>query len=97
MYGFRDFSLDMCRCWTVSGKPFAGGFRIDLAVLTGLAIDDSVATSAFFNNCVTASSIKSAPFLGHKGALSSSLDGLTNHGNHPPFIFVVCLLSIKPI
>lgn len=97
MCGFFDFFLDVCRCWTVSGKPFADGFGVDLAVPTGLAVYDFIATFAFFNNCVTTTSIKTAPFLGHKGALRPNFDGLTNHGNHPPFIVIVVLNSIKPI
>jgi hypothetical protein len=44
MRGFFDFSLDVRCCRTVSRKPFAGRFGIDLAVLTGRAIYDFDAT-----------------------------------------------------
>jgi hypothetical protein len=81
--GFFDFSLDVRRCRTVSRKPFAGRFRIDLAVLTGWAIYDFDATLTLLYYCVAITSIKSTAILAHEGTLGPNLDGLTDHWNHP--------------
>ena len=85
--GFFDFSLDVRRCRTVSRKPFAGRFRIDLAVLTGRAIYNFDATFTLLYYCVAITPIKSTTSLGHEGTLGPNFDGLTNHWNHPLSLF----------
>jgi hypothetical protein len=81
--GFFDLFLDVRRCRTVSRKPFAGRFRIDLAVLTGRAIYDFDATPTLLYYRAAITPIKSTALLGHEGALRPNFDGLTDHWNHP--------------
>jgi hypothetical protein len=75
-------------CRTVSRKPFAGRFGIDLAVLTGRAIYDFDATFTLIYYCVAITPIKSTTSLSHEGTLGPNLDSLTDHWNHPLSYFL---------
>jgi hypothetical protein len=86
--GFFDLFLDVRCSRTVSRKPFAGRFRIDLAVLTGRAIYDFDATLTLLCYCVAITPIESTTFLCHESTLGSNLDGLTDHWNHPLSFFL---------
>jgi len=82
---FFNFLLD------VSGKvagpfcPFDRGLTIGLAVGANFVCDHSVAPFAGFHDGITPPTIIGTACLLHEDAFCSHFDGLTNHGDLPPF------------
>jgi len=82
---FFHFLLD------VSGKvagpfcPFDRGLTIGLAVGANFVTDHSVAPFAGFHDGITPPTIIGTARLLHEDTLCSHFDGLTNHGDLPPF------------
>ena len=64
---------------TLSGSPFARRIGINLAVFAGGYFKYFVAIAACLHHHVTAASVEAATFLGHKAAILSVFNGLTNH------------------
>jgi hypothetical protein len=82
---FFNFLLD------VSGKvagpfcPFDRGLTIGLAIGTCFVSDHSVTPFAGFHDGITSPTIIGTACLLHEDTLCSRFDGLTNHGDLPPF------------
>jgi hypothetical protein len=66
-------------CGTFSGPPFAGGIRINAAVLSRRALDHLAATLALVDDNITGPPIESAAFLRHEAAFDTIFNRLTNH------------------
>jgi hypothetical protein len=75
----------------VSGKvagpfcPFDRGLTIGLAIGTYFVSDYSITPFAGFHDGITSPTIIGTACLLHKDAFCSHFDGLTNHGDLPPF------------
>jgi hypothetical protein len=76
---FFDLDFEMGGCGTFSGPPFAGGIRINAAVLSRRALDHLAATLALVDDNITGPPIESAAFLRHEAAFDTIFNRLTNH------------------
>jgi hypothetical protein len=65
--------------------PFNGGLTIGLAIGTYFVSDHSVTSLAGLHDGITSPTVVGTACLLHEDAFCSHFDGLTNHGDLPPF------------
>jgi hypothetical protein len=84
---FFNFLFDVCGKITRSLCPLGGGFAIRLAVQTSWKFYHAITAFAGLDDGVTSPTVIGTAVLFHEDAFCSWLNGLTNHGYHPPFYF----------
>jgi len=79
--------------------PFQAGLAVGLAIRTCFISHHSVTSFAGIHDGITSSTVVGTAVLLHEDAFCSRLDGLTNHGDLPPFMmyYFLNLLKIKKI
>jgi hypothetical protein len=65
--------------------PFDGGFTIGLAIGTCGIFNHPVTPFAGLHDGITSPTVVGTAILLHENAFCSYFDGLTNHGDLPPF------------
>ena len=65
--------------------PFDGGLTIGLTIGTRFVCHHTITPSAGFHGGITSPTVVGTAVLPHEDTFCSHLDGLTNHGNQPPF------------
>jgi hypothetical protein len=60
--------------------PFQSGFRARGAVPAGILLDGALASLALFDNFMAQAAIIGAAFGGHKRAITTFTNRITNHG-----------------
>jgi hypothetical protein len=65
--------------------PFDGRFTIGLTIRPCCVLHHSVASFAGLHDGITSPTVVGTAALLHKDTFCSYLDGLTNHGDLPPF------------
>ena len=65
--------------------PFQRWFRACRAIPAALNFGCAVTSFAVLYNLMAKSIVVAAPFGGHESAFTTFTNGLTNHGNQPPF------------
>jgi len=82
---FFDFFLDMSGEITGTLCPFYGGLTIGLAIGPHFISNHAVTPFAGLHDGITSPTIIGTACLLHEDAFCSHFDGLTNHGDLPPF------------
>ena len=65
--------------------PFQSRFTIRFAIRTCFVAGYTVTSFAGLNDGITSPTVVGTAHLLHEDTFCSYFDGLTNHGNHPPF------------
>jgi hypothetical protein len=82
---FFDFLLDMSGEIARTFCPFYRGLAIGLAIGPYFIINHSVTPFAGLHDGITSPTVIGTACLLHEDTFCSHLDGLTNHGDLPPF------------
>jgi hypothetical protein len=82
---FFDFLLDVSGKVAGPFRPFDRRLTIGLAIGTYFVSDHSVTPLAGFHDGITSPTVVGTACLLHENTFCSHFDGLTNHGNLPPF------------
>ena len=76
----------MGRQIAIAVLPFHGRLRASAAIPTRIQLGRTSAALAGLDDLMAQTTVVTATFGGHKCAFSALANGLTNHGNHPPFL-----------
>jgi hypothetical protein len=82
---FLNFFLDVSGEIAGSLCPFDRGFTIGLAIGTCFIGHHSITPFAGLHDGITSPTVIGTAVLLHEDTFCSHFDGLTNHGNQPPF------------
>jgi hypothetical protein len=82
---FFDFFPDVSGKVAGSFRPFYRRLTISLAIGTYFVTDHSITSLAGFHDGITSPTVVGTACLLHEDTFCSHFDGLTNHGNLPPF------------
>ncbi len=93
---FFDFLLDVRGKVARPFRPFYRRLTVGLAIGTDLVSHHSLTPVAGFHDGITSPTVVRAACLLHEDTFRSHFDGLTNHGDLPPFslIFIFQLAEI---
>jgi hypothetical protein len=82
---FFDFLLDVSGKVAGPFRPLYRGLTIGLAIGTYFVSDHSITSFAGLHDGITSPTVVGTACLLHEDTFCSHFDGLTNHGDLPPF------------
>ena len=92
---FFDFLLDVGGEIARTFRPLNGGFAVGFAIGSSGIVHCPLTSLARLDDGIASPTVVGTTALLHEEALCSHFDGLTDHGNLPPFTAVIFRSSSK--